>query len=207
MFSVLNKLLPSLCLNCNKFTYDQPVCSNCFDSIEKLGQVFIYPEKVWRNAFAAFKYRGPIVDLIHRFKYERGYLLSKMFAKHMLEAIGEIKNYDAIVPVPLSRKSLIKRGYDQTLLLSKHISKKTSIPISDQALKCLMDTSQITKNKVEREKVGNKAFILNNSSEVNGKNILLVDDVLTTGSTASTCAKQLYKGGARSVDVLVIAKT
>ena len=122
---------------------------------------------------------------------------------------NEFKNkFDLIIPVPLHKNDLKKRGFNQSALLGKIIGDYFSIPIGESFLiKKKIIPFQVNLSKKEREKNILKAFSVEKPEEINGKNILILDDVFTTGATVEECAKELIKSRANNIFVLTLART
>lgn len=116
------------------------------------------------------------------------------------------KSLDLLIPVPLHPKRLRERGFNQALLLVKELSRRTGIPYQKGLLQKKRPTvPQIDLSGTEREKGVKGSFHIQRKEEVEGKKILLVDDVFTTGATVNECSKVLLSAGAKRVDVLTIA--
>ena len=114
--------------------------------------------------------------------------------------------FDVLIPVPLHKERLRERGFNQALLLVRELSRRTGIPYRKRVLQKKRPTvPQVKLSGVEREKGVRGAFHLLEKEEVEGKSILLVDDVYTTGATVNECARVLLAGGAKRVDVLTLA--
>ena len=116
--------------------------------------------------------------------------------------------FDLIIPVPLHKNDLKKRGFNQSLLISKVIGDYFSVPVGESVLIKKTETSfQVNLSKKEREKNILKAFSIEKPEEIKGKNILILDDVFTTGATVEECAKELIKSQANNIFVLTLART
>jgi len=122
---------------------------------------------------------------------------------------NEFENkFDLIIPVPLHKNDLKKRGFNQSVLLSKIIGDYFSIPVGENVLiKKKITPFQVDLSKKEREKNILKAFSVEKPEEINGKNILILDDVFTTGATVEECAKELIRSRANNIFVLTLART
>jgi len=149
-------------------------------------------------------YSGALSEAIHLFKFSGLRRLARPLARLLTEL--PIPDMDGIVPVPVSTKTLRERGFNQTLLLSKSLSRHLRIPVHMNLLLKKKETlPQIGLSAKER--VSN----LRNSFEVRGKlnkpRLLLLDDVMTTGATARECAKALMKAGAEEVVVVTLARS
>lgn len=121
---------------------------------------------------------------------------------------GIFKNYDIIIPVPISKNRKSKRGYNQTELISSKIAKyiQNLIYEPDVLKKVKNIVPQSTLTKQERQNNVNNAYIVVSKEKIQGKSLILLDDVFTTGSTVNECSKVLKEAGARNIDVLTIAK-
>jgi len=165
----------------------------------------------FNSARAHFLYEGPIRDLIHSFKYNQHTHLRYPLALLTLEGMsGFLTDHDPhlIVPVPLHRSRLRKRGFNQAVLLGRVISHQLSLPMLTDALVRTRPTEpQIELSAAERRLNVKGAFTVNRPDHVAGKRILLLDDVMTTGSTMDECAKELKKAGAAVVIAATVART
>ncbi|HZK43211.1 MAG TPA: ComF family protein [Syntrophomonadaceae bacterium] len=113
---------------------------------------------------------------------------------------------DVIVPVPISKGRLKQRGFNQTELLAKQISKDLRLGVNNKALKRIKETpAQRELNKEEREKNLLCAFVIEDNKDIYKKNVLLVDDIYTTGSTSKECTRTLMRAGANRVSVITWA--
>ncbi len=154
-------------------------------------------------------YDGVMKTLIHKFKYARQKFLFSLLNDIVLtsEKPKEIvPDIDVIVPVPLHWLKKMRRGFNQSELLSRGIHKHFSKPLSTNNLCRIKNTvSQTQLTKRQRQANIRDAFFVNYPKSFNGKKVLLVDDVLTTGVTASECSKKLREAGAESVHLLILA--
>lgn len=156
-------------------------------------------------ARSVFLYKEPISYLIQNFKYNNLKYLSNYFAEKMAE-IYKSENFtcDFITFVPMSDKRLRKREYNQAEILAKNIGKLLNLEVRDIILKVRETEHQANLSFRERIKNLEGSFKVN-KKDVKGLNILLIDDVLTTGSTVQTITKELKKKGAKKVSVLTLA--
>ncbi|MCH8942113.1 MAG: ComF family protein [Bacteroidetes bacterium] len=141
--------------------------------------------------------------IIHSIKYSNKFAVGKRLGEMIAEIRGnEIKtwNIDLIVPVPLHHLKKANRGYNQSFYIAKGLGKSLNIPVNQSILKRVKFTqTQTTLTLVERqENVGN-AFKVKKTKLVEGKNILIIDDVITTGATQNECAKVLKEDGANKI--------
>lgn len=125
------------------------------------------------------------------------------------KSFENLKKYDIILIVPISKKREKKRGYNQSELIAKEISKIISAKIEKQILYKIKNTKpQSTLNKQQREENAKGAYIAKNTSKIENKKILIIDDIYTTGNTVNECAKMLIEKGIKksNIGILTIAK-
>ena len=155
-------------------------------------------------------YEGALKEAIHRFKYEGVFPLRRVLGDLLqptLKAMRREHPVDVLLPVPLHIRRLRERGYNQALLLVRELSKRTGIPYQERALAKIKDTPvQISLKKRERGKNLKGVFQVTDQEAIQGKSIVLVDDVYTTGATVNECARALLKAGAKQVAVLTVAR-
>lgn len=161
-------------------------------------------------ARAALAYEGPGRDLIHAFKYRNKAHLRRPLALLVVERLAEfvrLREPDLIVPVPLHRKRLRSRGFNQAVLLGEILSRRFGIAQDRHTLRRIRWTEpQIHLAAGDRWANVKGAFSVHEPARVAGRRILLVDDVLTTGSTVEECAKTLKAAGAADVAVITVAR-
>lgn len=145
--------------------------------------------------------------IISKLKFEGANYLAKPLAKLMAEQSSRFnESFDAVCFIPSSKEKLAKRGYNQSELLARHIAKSLGLPLLNALQKPAETKSLRLSSGRERQGIISGAFELNNKCEIKkGSVLLLVDDVLTTGSTASEASRILHYGGAAKVCVLVFA--
>ena len=150
---------------------------------------------------------GPVRQAIHRIKYNRDLALAGIFANYLGSYFLNQLNWsvEMIVPVPLSSQRKKSRGYNQAALLAKPLSRELDLPYTNQALKRVCETrSQVGLSLIERRI--NVADVFRAFPIVMNKNILIVDDVATSGSTLEACANALKQAGAKAVYGLTLAR-
>ena len=194
--SVLPRIDKNKCDHCGRVTfYAVKYCDSC-----------VKRNINFDTARSVFDYVEPIDNLIKDFKYKGKRYLSEVFANELKNLYySEFITADAIVYVPMTEERLNERGYNQAGLIAKELGEILNLPVLDNAIRKTRETSrQANLNKDERRHNLSKTFTAY-KKEVNGKNLLLVDDVLTTGATADIIAEYLKKKGAKTVTVLTIA--
>ena len=149
-------------------------------------------------------FEGALAEAIHQFKFHGIKRLSRPLSDLLITI--DIPDTDGCVPVPLSIQGLRERGFNQSLLLARNIARQKNLPLFMDVLHKRKETPpQLGLSASERRSNLNGAFQA--IKTVQGKRLLLVDDVITTGSTVAECSKQLLKAGARQVIVLSIARS
>ena len=162
------------------------------------------------RAYACVFYESGMKEILHGFKFGRkrflAAFLSRVMAKFMRQHLAD-SSWDLVVPVPMDKKKEFGRGFNQSRILSAALAKKFSLAHGPATLGCAPSrTPQAFLKKTERRKNVQGRFFVRDAAEAASKDILLIDDILTTGQTASACAKTLKDAGARSVTVLAFAR-
>ena len=167
-------------------------------------------ERYFTRARAIGPYEGLMADAIHRFKYQGASRLAKPLGTFLAEYKDPefpFSDFDRILSVPLHPRRLRQRGFNQSLLLARCVSRTHSIPLDFTTLRRTRHTEPQTQlSGSERQKNIRGAFEVRRPEAISEKHILLIDDVFTTGSTVQECAKVLLKAGAKRVDVLTLAR-
>lgn len=185
------------CPECGKISHGAKYCQNCKARAKtQLSGLII----------AANYHCPPVKEMIHNLKYcgliELSELLGEILCQKLVSI--DLKDY-IIVPVPLYRKRQNQRGFNQSALIAKYVTQKLGIEYAD-CLKRLRDTKpQVELKRGERQKNVLDSFVCK-STIVERRNILLIDDVATTGATLSECAKALKIGGAKKIIAAVVAR-
>lgn len=193
-----------------------PFCHSCGRQLEKkyfvknLCGLCLKTRPSYDRAFSPCIYTGVIKELVHEFKYKgKDYLalpLSRLMAEYIREYNLPMQYLDYIVPVPLHTTRLREREFNQAQILSRHISREFNKALLEDLLVRIRPTkTQTGLENSERWLNVKKSFSAKNKDSVKGKNLLLVDDVLTTGATCSEAALALKEAGANIVFVLTLA--
>lgn len=160
-----------------------------------------------RSAVAA---RGPVLEAIHRFKYQRQMWFEGFLAEPFVESAREWQrefSADALVPVPLHSVKGRERGFNQAERLARRLGEALGLPVHARLLKRALPTpSQTRLSRTQRAENMRRAFALRRAERLGGGTFVLVDDVFTTGATTSACAKLLLKAGAERVLVWTVAR-
>ncbi len=228
----LSAIFPKTCLICNKIIsggnfcaedwnklqfLQNPACDICFQpfEFELIGQITcgkcLQKRPEYFKAIAVLNYDETSRGLVTKFKYFDQTNLAKYFAELMFKQAKEIlPNIDFIAPIPLHKFRILQRKYNQSALLAKNIAaladKKTLL---DLLVRTKNNKPQASLNQKERKQNVAGIFKVREKylAEIKGKNILLIDDVITTGATVESCCKILKKSGIKKIYVLTLAKT
>ncbi len=152
-------------------------------------------------------FEGPVRNALHRLKYRRDVALGEALTPQLSKYLADLTwPVNLVVPVPLSRKRLAERGYNQVSLIARPLAMAMRIAYAPDALVRSHETrSQVGLTRVQRQENVRNAFQAR-ENRVNGRSILLMDDVATTGSTLSSCAEALYEAGARDVFAFTVSR-
>lgn len=190
-----------------------PVCANPLTTTDKqtrCGQCISKPP-AFDCVIAPFSYEPPLVQLINQYKFNQHLHLRRLFCELMtpklIQHYQQHRKPDLITAIPLHWRRLWLRGFNQSWQLAKLLSKQLHIPAQLTGKRAHHQIAQAKLKRKERKKNLAKAFKIANPHKVSGKHIAVVDDVITTGTTAHHYAKLLKKSGATQVDIWVITKT
>lgn len=168
------------------------VCCECLRSAPFFSNVLVYG-----------LYEGVLAEAIHQFKFSGIRRLAYPLASFLLQL--EIPRADCLVAVPMSKKDLLRRGFNHSLLLAYVISKKTGIPLVTNGLMKVRETPpQVGLSAGERQRNLSRAFAVRRNLE--NLHLILVDDVITTGATVNECSRALREAGVRHITVLALAR-
>ena len=202
----IDLVFPPQCTGCGRV--DTQWCASCqaeLDLIAIRHDVSDYSE--FRGLSSTGIHNGRLADAVRSLKYDNVESLAEALGKRITQALRQLDwAFDVIVPVPLHLERLKFRRYNQAELIANVVSTKLEIPCLPSAVIRWRDTaSQVGLNQQERQRNVEGAFEAN-SEIVNGKAILLIDDVLTTGSTLRACASSMLANGASHVYGITVSR-
>jgi len=227
----LDIALPTLCVACREPVAGEGVCAGCWAKLSfiapplcpRLGIPFVYDPgpgllsmeaiadpPAYQRARAAVRYDDVARTLVHALKYQDRTDLAPAMGRWMARAGEELLSQaDVLVPVPLHWRRGWSRRYNQSGALARVLEKQTNVPVARNALKRIRPTQQqIGLSRSQRAANVQGAFkvLPDSAHEIQGRRVVLVDDVLTSGATTDACARALLRARAAQVDVLVFAR-
>ena len=224
---VLDFALPPRCAGCGIIIGEvHSFCADCWKGIEFLGHsgcstcglpleateqttcgaCLARPPRIARTR-AAVAYDDLSRGLAIRLKYGRKVAIARTMARYMAPLVGDTGGDTLLVPVPLHRSRLWMRGFNQSAIVARELSRRLQLPLAVDALKRVKATPPLKGlNMLQRRRTVSGAFRANPKAKLRGRTVILVDDVLTTGSTADSCARALKKAGAERVELVSWAR-
>lgn len=224
----LDFALPPRCAGCGTITADvHSFCPDCWRQIQFLGEsgcstcgipleatdaetcgaCLAQPPRIARSR-AAVAYDDLSRGIAIRLKYGRKVALARTMARYMAPLVGEADGGKLLVPVPLHRVRLWNRGFNQSALVARELARRLNLAADPLLLRRTRRTPPLKgMSALQRRKAVAGAFAVNDRrSALRGKTVVLVDDVLTTGSTAEACARALKRAGAERVELISWAR-
>ena len=216
-----NLFFPDLCIVCNSQLINQEdlICTKCLYDLPKtnyhkeidnpVSRLFWGRTKIeFATAYFSFSKGSNYQHMMHKFKYqgnkEIGYVLGKSFGNQLRNSVFE--EADIVIPVPLHKFKLKKRGYNQSDWIGKGLAEALKIPLDTKSfIRSVVTESQTRKSRFDRWKNVENIFKVTNEENLKGKHILLVDDVVTTGSTLEACTNSLLELENTKVSVATLA--
>ena len=218
----ISLFFPELCVSCEDSLKkgEKFICLNCLFELPETNYHKNLDNPIARKfygkvlinramAFYRFKKGARLQKIMHKLKYkdaqEVGVFLGRKYGITLNED-GFKNAFDLIIPIPLHKNKLKKRGFNQAAVISRGLSEGLGIPFSDEyLLRVVYTETQTKKNRMERWKNVDSIFQIPDISKIKDKRILIVDDVITTGSTIEACAKILLENGAKEINVACLA--
>lgn len=197
--SMLPFLSENVCIKCGRPIVNNDTDGVCFECKNTC--------RYFDGGASVFEFSGLIQGALYRLKFDGEMEIAQAVGKFMGDKYKKMEwEVDAVIPVPLHHDRLHERGFNQSYLLSREIGRECSIDVADKALiRQRYTESQVPLSRFQRMSNVKGAFSVLDSSLIGGKKILLVDDIMTTGSTLNECSSVLRKYGASSVYCLTAA--
>ena len=220
-FNLLDLLFPKRCVSCGVF--GKYICNRCFKKIEFVEKPICpicqrqaiggktHPKCAGKfrpdGLVVACKYKGPIKFAIRKVKYKWVYDIEKVLVDLLASQIWkfDLPQDSILIPIPLSKKRKNWRGFNQAEILAKTLSKKFNVSYSASLIRMIDTRTQVGLTKEERRENVKGAFAGRKAQGKRDKNIILVDDVYTSGATMMEAAKVLKNGGAGNVWAMTVA--
>lgn len=208
---IAHMLYPWKCVFCESVLKDTDICRECEEKLpytvgDSAEQKFPFIDK----CVSPLYYKDKVRASVHRYKFGGCSAYSRRYAALMSDCVEnnlDCRSIDVISWIPLSKKRLRQRGYDQARLLAEEIAAKTGLPCRQLLQKVKNNSAQsLTRDAKQRRENVAGVYALDDGADVSGLRILLVDDVVTTGATMSEAARILRKAGAKSVFGVTLAR-
>ena len=222
--SLINLFFPRVCSGCNSIllTDEKVICTSCRHEIpltnfhnnpnnEAFSKFYGKVPIEFAAALFFFQKKGIVQEMIHKLKYkgheEIGSTIGFWYAEE-LKSLLQIKGIDFIIPVPLHPKKLRERGYNQVTAFGKALSEGLAIPYNESILvRKVYSKTQTKKSLLKRSELNTTVFDVVFDGALVGKHFLLIDDVITTGSTLEICSRALLKIPDAKVSIVCMAMT
>ena len=227
MGQLVDFALPARCAGCGTIVDEvHSFCPDCWKQVEFLGDsgcsvcglpleatdaelcgaCVARPPRIQRTR-SAVAYDDLSRSVVIRLKYGRKVALARTMARYMAPLVGSAESDAILVPVPLHRGRLWQRGFNQSALVAAELARRTGLQSKPGILKRVKRTPALKgMSLTQRRRTVAGAFRVDSSAELAGRTIVLVDDVLTTGSTANACARALKRAGAGRVELVSWAR-
>lgn len=224
-------IFPAKCIVCNALsTSDLLLCASCWKEIEFItepgcsacGFPFdfdmgadalcvscVKSRPYFDRAFAAFRYTTSSKAFVYKLKYQDQLYIAAFFARFITNKLRNFYEYRIVIPVPMHRNKLRKRLYNQSAILARQVAKTLRLDYFPNILIKTKDTIAQSKLNRERRKqniVNSFAVLEDYKNIIKGHNVILIDDVYTTGATVNECSKILKKAGCKKILVVTMAR-
>lgn len=198
----------------------QPQCSRCgrhlpSETIDDdlpdftCGQCRARQQIPWIRLRSLYRYESPLREVIHQFKFYGLEAIGAELAERFSAALGELAegmSVDLVVPVPTGRWRLLERGFNPAAVFARAAAAAFKVPCAEDVLTKVRQTPPQSRLEVDERRRNLRDAFLARRERIKGMQILLVDDVITTGATIDECARALKRGGARTVSVITLAR-
>lgn len=220
--SLLHLFFPKVCNACFSLLSDNEtyVCTKCRHNLpttnfhinndDFVSEIFYGRAKIEKStALLRFEKKGIVQRLLHQLKYKNQENIGDFLGEWLggeLKAIKEYNSIDIVIPVPLHKKKIRSRGYNQTAKFGQQLAKALNADyIDDVLIKVTNTSSQVSKKRFARWNNNNELFKINNAEKITNMHILLVDDIITTGATLEACIIELNKADNLKISIAAMA--
>ncbi len=210
---ILSVIYPDKCVLCHKINFENKesgICDECFKKFIVFDDEICKRNFMENNGFSMFLYNSEIRDIIHKFKYNDCGHYARVMGMKMGEFFIKQNLFcpDFIIPVPIHWRRKMKRGYNQTEIMAKEISKICGIPVVNNLLIRKRNTvPQFGLNREMRIKNIEGAFAVKDSGSLEGKDVVIIDDIYTTGTTLNECIKVIKSAGVKNAYYFTLSST
>jgi len=209
-------LYPRNCHICSKIirdrinAFDENLCLECVNDMKKAAPM-VSPTRIdtpYNKLAACYNYKGPVRELIHKFKYENRPYLARSIARLMLKAINPtlFERIDCLLPIPLHQARAREREFNQSERIARELSFSFKKPVSLAIKKIRNTPSQTTFKENKRSSNLKNAFAVTDEKAILDKYVLIIDDVITTKATITEASRVLKNAGAKTIHILAFAK-
>jgi competence protein ComFC len=212
---LIRLIYPPRCIFCEsllEMNEEIDICSKCFHKVHLVQNHWMDTEKLHfeycQGAICLFVYEGLVKESLLRYKFKKKPDLYRAFSKLMIQKLDSVnfRDFDVVISVPLSKESFQKRGFNQSYLISQYLSHYYGKPDLSNLVKKTRNTqAQSSVGKALRKSNVKGIFRIESSNQFHGKRVLIIDDIITTGSTVDELSKEVLNFGAVSVYVITIA--
>ncbi|MEW8996013.1 ComF family protein [Clostridium sp.] len=198
------------CIICDEYEENDYICGKCKKSINiiNIESSIVHEDEEFKSYSLGF-YGYELKKLILKLKYNKSFLAGKILASYMSDFI--LENFkdkvDILTFIPSSKSALKSRGFNQCEVLCKYISKSCKIPYKKLLYKASDSVDQIGLDNIKRWENIRDSFIVKNKKYIEGKRVLIIDDVITSGATAFYAAKAIKEINADEIFILTVAKS
>jgi ComF family protein len=218
---IINIIFPEYCASCNIIlqTSEKAICPRCIQELPQSFHSYVkrkslkgpYGEVIAQEVMSLYELKSgsQIERLIYSLKYKDKQIVGAILGQKLGEKMKDLSfsKFDMIIPIPLHKKKLEKRGYNQSLIIANEVSKVIDTPVNIGCAVRLKNTdTQTNKNRLERYENLNGAFTVVDKPAIKRKHILIIDDVITTGATIHSLAKELLANGAAKISFATLAQ-
>jgi ComF family protein len=223
--SIQARLYPATCVLCGaRGESNRDLCAGCFEDLPRQGSscgrcglrapgtagellcaACLRDPPAFDRTRVLYDYAPPVDQMIRQLKYAGRLHLARLFGMQLATLAAEVPAADCVVPVPLHRSRLRERGFNQAIELARPVARALAAPLDTRSCyRARATTAQASLSRTARRENLKGAFTVRH--ELNARHVIIVDDVMTTGSTADELAQALKAGGAAKVSVLVVAR-